>query len=662
MYENLIKLYKRLNRTSILILSLPRISKRIIVILVDVTSCFLTIWLSYYLRVGEFIPIIGENYWYQPDLAAMISVIIAIPIFVVSGLYQAIFRYSGWPAMLAVTRAIVIYTLVFASVITAIGISGIPRTIGLIQPLLLFFTIGGSRAFARFWLGEIYKNHLKIESLPKTLVYGAGSAGRQIVSALEASYEMRVVGYLEDDDRLHGHLLNGIPIFDPNDIGEILISKEVTHVLLAIPSASRKKRSLIIEKLREHKLIVRTLPSLIDLAEGKVSISDIKELDVDDLLDRETVSPNHILLSKNNCDKVVLVTGAGGSIGSELCRQILKLKPKTLLLFEINEYALYTIHSELEAYCNNNNNLRSVILVPLLASIQDRERISDILKTWNVDTVYHSAAYKHVPLVEHNLVEGLKNNVFGTLNLGELSAQNNVKNFVLISTDKAVRPTNFMGASKRLSEMILQALNVFYKDSKINFSMVRFGNVLDTSGSVIPKFREQIRKGGPLTLTHKEVTRFFMTRTEATQLVLQACALSKGGDVFILDMGEPVRIFDLCKRMIELSGLKHSDNENPDGDIEIKIIGLRPGEKLFEELLLGNNPQSTEHPKIKRAQENFIDWNNLKKDLGTLNDLLRNNEINVILLLLKKLVNGFKNESNIVDWVYKEQNKLDENK
>lgn len=657
MNKSLFSLIKNINRSSKFILSLPRISKRIIVVTVDSTSCILTIWLSYYLRIGEFIPIFGENYWYSIEIAVAISIFLAIPIFILSGLYRAIFRYSGWPAMIAVTRAIVIYTLVFSSVITAIGIPGIPRTIGLIQPLLLFFAIGGSRAFARYWLGELYNNQLQIENLPKTLVYGAGSAGRQIASALSNSYEMRVVGYLEDDSRLHGQVLNSIPIFNPNDIEELVLTKQITHALIAIPSASRRRRSLIIDKLSKSNLIVRTLPKLTDLAEGKIKISDIRELDIDDLLGREEVSPNHILLSKNNNEKVVLVSGAGGSIGSELCRQILKLKPSKLILLEINEFALYSIHSELEILIKNSNTTSNTEIIPILASVQDKERISDILNTWNVDTIYHAAAYKHVPLVEHNIVEGIKNNVFGTLVMAKESILKKVPNFVLISTDKAVRPTNIMGASKRLSEMILQALFKCSDNISTNFCMVRFGNVLDSSGSVIPKFRDQIRNGGPITLTHKDVTRFFMTLTEASQLVLQAGALSDGGEVFVLDMGEPVKIYDLANKMIQLSGLKTINDHNSDGDIEIQITGLRPGEKLYEELLLGDNPKPTEHPKIKKAQDGFIVWGELEDDLNTLRNLLDNNEINVILALMKKLVIEYNPEKKIADWVFNEQNK-----
>jgi FlaA1/EpsC-like NDP-sugar epimerase len=391
---------------------------------------------------------------------------------------------------------------------------------------------------------------------------------------------MQVVAFLDDDDRLHGHVLNGLPIHSPMDLRGLVEMQGVRTVLLGIPSLSRRRRNEILSQVRNAHVAVRTLPSVTDLAQGKVSISDLRELDIDDLLGREPVMPNHLLLSKNNFNKVVLITGAGGSIGSELCRQILAIGPEKLLLVELSEFALYAIHQELEQRLSG----KKTVLVPLLASVQDKDRMHEIMSTWHPDTVYHAAAYKHVPLVEHNPAEGVKNNVMGTLRTAQAAAENGVADFVLISTDKAVRPTNIMGASKRLAEMVLQALAATQSGTK--FSMVRFGNVLGSSGSVVPKFRQQIRDGGPITLTHPEITRYFMTIPEASQLVIQAGAMAKGGEVFVLDMGESVKIMDLARRMIELSGLTVKDEQNPDGDIEIEITGLRPGEKLYEELLI----------------------------------------------------------------------------
>jgi FlaA1/EpsC-like NDP-sugar epimerase len=420
-----------------------------------------------------------------------------------------------------------------------------------------------------------------------------------------------------------------------------------------MPSIGRKRRNEILSDMRSAHVSVRTLPSVTDLAQGKVSISDLRELDIDDLLGRESVVPNHILLSKNIVNKVVLVTGAGGSIGSELCRQILSVGPESLLLIEQTEFALYAIHQELEEKLADSRTK----LVPLLASVQDDQRMHEIMSTWKPDTVYHAAAYKHVPLVEHNPAEGIKNNVLGTLKAAKAAAENGVADFVLVSTDKAVRPTNIMGASKRLAEMVLQALaaNQSLSKGSTKFTMVRFGNVLGSSGSVVPKFRQQIRDGGPITLTHPEITRYFMTVPEAAQLVIQAGAMAKGGDVFVLDMGESVKIIDLARRMIELSGLTLKDDQNPDGDIGIEVTGLRPGEKLYEELLIGDNPKPTSHPRIMKANEDFIAWSDLEAKLGSLEVALNVNDVSLIRAMMQQLVAGYTPSDAIVDWVYMEQ-------
>ncbi len=626
------------------VLALPRATKRFVALFVDSGLCVFTVWLAYYLRLGDFIAMSGAAMW-----AVWSSIGIAIPIFVISGLYRAIFRYSGWPALLAVARAVGIYGLLYASIFTAIGVTGVPRTVGIIQPILLLLFVGASRALARVWLGDQYQSILKRASRPKVLIYGAGGSGRQLVAAMANSHEMQVVGFLDDDDRLHGHVLNGQPIYNPQDLLNLANTLDISSVLLAMPSLSRKRRNEILSQIRSARVAVRTLPSMTDLAQGKVSISDLRELDIDDLLGREPVMPNHILLAMNIRNKTVMVTGAGGSIGSELCRQILAVGPGKLLLIEQSEFALYKIHQELEEKFSSQD----LVLVPLLASVQDEERMREIMSTWHPDTVYHAAAYKHVPLVEHNPAEGIKNNVMGTMCTAKAAADTGVSDFVLISTDKAVRPTNIMGASKRLAEMVLQALAANASNTK--FSMVRFGNVLGSSGSVVPKFRQQIREGGPITLTHPEITRFFMTIPEASQLVIQAGAMAKGGDVFVLDMGQSVRIVDLARRMIELSGLTIKDEENPDGDIEIEITGLRPGEKLYEELLIGDNPKSTSHSRIMKAQEEFIPWDELQEKLKALEIALNVNDVGVIRLMMKQLVTGYTPNEEIVDWVYLEQ-------
>jgi FlaA1/EpsC-like NDP-sugar epimerase len=651
-------LRKHLAQFTVPVLAMPRAAKRIIVILLDINLCVLTVWLAYYLRLGEFIGFDLQVEWDTGAVrAAATSVALALPLFIVSGLYRAIFRYSGWPALLAVARTIGIYGLLYASVFTVIGVVGVPRTVGIIQPMLLLLFVGASRALARVWLGNQYLSILKHSSRPKILIYGAGTTGRQLAAAMANSHEMQLAGFIDDDNHLHGHMLNGQPTYNPADLESIATTLNISAVLLAMPNLSRHRRNEILNRIRSAHVAVRTLPSVIDLAKGTVSISDLRELDVDDLLGRDPVAPNQILLAKNIVGKVVLVTGAGGSIGSELCRQILMVNPAKLLLIEQSEFALYAIHQELEEKLAAQDAASRPVLVHLLASVQDNDRMREIMSTWHPDTVYHAAAYKHVPLVEHNPAAGIKNNALGTLRIAQAAAENGVTDFVLISTDKAVRPTNVMGASKRLAEMTLQALAAAQTDALggTKFSMVRFGNVLGSSGSVVPKFRQQIRNGGPITLTHSEVTRYFMTIPEAAQLVIQAGAMAEGGDVFVLDMGQPVKIMDLAQRIVELSGLSVKDEEHPDGDIEIAVTGLRPGEKLYEELLIGDNPKATLHPRIMKAHEDFIPWAELEARLNALEIALNVNDVGVIRLMMQQLVADYTPSDEIMDWVFLEQ-------
>jgi FlaA1/EpsC-like NDP-sugar epimerase len=642
---------KPLVKLGIPILALPRAAKRFIALSVDLGLCILTVWLAFYLRLGEFVALSGAALW-----AVGASITLALPIFIVSGLYRAIFRYSGWPALLAVGRAVAVYGLLYTSVVTAIGISGVPRTVGIIQPILLLLFVGASRSLARVWLSDQYLSILRYASRPKVLIYGAGTTGRQLAAAMSNSHEMQVVGFLDDDDRLHGHVLNGQPIYNPTDLSLLATTLNIKDVLLAMPNLSRHRRNEILNEVGKAAVAVRTLPSVNDLAQGKVKVSDLRELGIDDLLGREPVAPNYILLAKNILGKVVVVTGAGGSIGSELCRQILTMKPAKLLLIEQSEFALYMIHQELEGKLASLEG-HTPVLVPLLASVQDEDRMREIFSTWHTDTVYHAAAYKHVPLVEQNSAIGIRNNVFGTLHTARTAKENGVTDFVLISTDKAVRPTNVMGASKRLAELVLQALSgeQTRMDNRTKFSMVRFGNVLESSGSVVPKFRQQIRDGGPITVTHPEVTRYFMTIPESAQLVMQAGAMAKGGDVFVLDMGEPVKIMDLARRMVELSGLTIRDGEHPDGDIEIAVTGLRPSEKLYEELLIGDRPLPTVHPRIMKAEESFIPWSELESKLNILEMALNVNDVKVIRQIMQELVSGYHPSDAVVDWVYLEQ-------
>ena len=630
------------------ILSLPRFVKQIVAIIVDLSLCVVSTWFAFYLRLDQFILIQGAAL-----TAAMVSVSLALPVFWSLGLYKTIFRYSGFSIIISVSISLIIYGLLYFVVFGVYGVVGIPRSIGILQPMLLFFSVLSSRLFLKFLLGGNFLFKNKSQFLKKTLIYGAGSAGQQLVSAITNSSELKVVGFLDDDDRLHGQVLQSHEIYSPLKIVDLIKSKEVQLVLLALPSISRSRRNEILKSLSNYQLQVQTLPTVADIIGGRVYFSDIKDLDVDDILNRDQVLPNTELLSKNITSKVVLVTGAGGSIGSELASQILKQNPQKLLLLELNEFALYKIYEELKIA---NENLK---IIPLLVNVQDQTKVNEIFKTFKVDTVYHAAAYKHVPLVEGNISESVKNNVFATLAVAKAALSHSVENFVLISSDKAVRPTNIMGASKRLAELCVQGLYKNEKNNRTKMSIVRFGNVLESSGSVIPKFKKQIKDGGPITLTHPDVTRYFMTLTEASQLVIQAGAMSKDCDVFVLDMGESVKIKDLIYRIVKLSGLSVKDENNKEGDIEIKIIGLRPGEKLYEELLLGDNPQKTQHPKIQKAQDPFILFNQLEVDLNNLKTLLDHNKVFEVKELLAKIVKTYHSNSAIVDHFYLEYSKLD---
>jgi FlaA1/EpsC-like NDP-sugar epimerase len=618
------------------VLRLPRIAKRLVVLAVDASFCILSVWLAYYLRLGQWVPLSGD-----PAIAVLASLAFALPIFIAFGLYRAIFRYSGWPALMTVTKACSVYGLMFAALITTFGFSGIPRTIGIIQPILLLLLVGASRAFASYWLGGSYRQQLKLGAVPRVLIYGAGSTGRQLAAALRNSHQMRVVGFLDDDAALWNQSLNGLTIYKPTELSNLVSSLAVSDVLLALPSINRLRRNTILTSIAKSKVLVRTLPSVIDLASGKITASDLRELDIEDLLGREPVSPDPQLLKRNIYQQVVLVTGAGGSIGSELCRQILAQRPSKLLLVDQSELALYSIEQELNKHVVEISevNQSAQNIIPILGSVQNADLMRNILEKYCPKIIFHAAAYKHVPLVEANFTEGIVNNAFGTLTLAKLAAQTGVPRFILISTDKAVRPTNIMGASKRLAEMVLQALAA--RDTSTIFSMVRFGNVLDSSGSVVPLFRRQIADGGPITLTHPDVTRYFMTIPEASQLVIQAGAMAKGGDVFVLDMGEPVKIADLARHMIELSGLEIRDDSNPEGDIEIEVTGLRPGEKLYEELLIGGNPKPTSHPRILKAHEDFLLLTELEEALTELTNCLRKSSLTQVQTQLKAMVSGY---------------------
>ena len=628
-----------LSETSKSIISLPRYVKKIIVTIIDLGLCILCTWLAFYLRLEKFIKIDDVTI-----IAVLVSIFLAIPIFFFTGLYKTMFRFAGLSIILKVAIILFAYGLLYFAVIGIYGIQGIPRSIGIIQPVLLFLGISSSRLVIRY----LFSTSFTSKNKKRVLIYGAGSAGRQLLTSLENNPEMKVVGFLDDNNQFHRQILLGQVVYNPLKIDELIKKENVELVLLALPSTTRKKRNQIIDSLNKYQITVKTLPSIQDIVNDKISVSDIKDLTVEDLLNREQVLPNSELLSKNVRSKVVLVTGAGGSIGSEISRQIVRLKPKKLLLLELNEFALYKIGEEIKKLTQNSK------IFPILINVQNSSRVEEVFKTFKIDTVYHAAAYKHVPLVEENICESVQNNVFGTFLMAKIALKYNVSNFVLISSDKAVRPTNIMGVSKRLAEICIQSLY----DSQINhskFAIVRFGNVLESSGSVIPKFKKQIKEGGPVTLTHPDVTRYFMTITEASQLVIQAGAMSEGCEVFILDMGESLKIRNLIYKMIKLSGLTVRDDKNLEGDIEVKITGLRPGEKLYEELLIGDNPQKTYHEKIKKAQDSFIPLSQLKIHLDNLSNLSDENRVAEVKDMLCKLVPSYQSNSKIVDLIYEEK-------
>lgn len=640
-----------INQAASFLINIPRGAKRLFVIVIDVFLCWLAVWLAFDLRLEAWLPL-NERMVF----AAIVSSVIALPVFMLFGLYRSILRFAGLDALYTITKALSVYAAVYLIIFTLFGVvGGVPRAVGIVQPILLGIFVITSRVIARYWLGGLYRR-LGSFNARRLLIYGAGSAGRQLATAIANSAELRAVGYLDDDDRLHGQTLNGIKIYSPNRLSELVKKLNVHDVLLAIPSASRFRRNEVLELARNAHVQVRTLPSLAELAQGNVQVSDLKELEIEDLLGRSAVVPNSSLLKKNITGKVVLVTGAGGSIGSELCRQIVKSNPTSLLLVESSEFALYTVHQDLLKRVVHT--APSCALVPLLANVQDSKRMGEIMQAWSPATVYHAAAYKHVPLVEQNAGQGVQNNVLGTRTVAKAAQSAMVKDFVLISTDKAVRPTNIMGATKRLAEMVLQALSQASPTTEggTRFSMVRFGNVLGSSGSVVPLFRRQIKEGGPITVTHSDVTRYFMTIPEAAELVIQAGAMAEGGDVFVLDMGESVKIIDLAKRMIELSGLSVKNDANPDGDIAIEVTGLRPGEKLYEELLIGDNPRPTEHPRIMKAHEEFLSWAQLSELLEKMSQVVAANDVHGIRDILQQAVPGYKPDSKVVDVLYQQIN------
>lgn len=628
------------------ILGWSRAVKRLVVVAMDICLGLIAMWLAFTLRLET--PHWPEGMQW---LAYALAPALAFPIFAKLGLYRAIFRYTGITALITTGKAVAIYGALLLGCLLAAQWEGVPRSVGILQPLLFMLLVGASRALG--WLALAGRSS---HAPYRLLIYGAGSAGAQTAAGLGSMRQYLLKGFVDDDASKIGRSINGVRVHASNALPEVVRRLGITDVLLALPSTTRERRRQIIESLRELPVRIRTLPGLSDLASGRVTVTDFQDLEIEDLLGREPVAPDPGLLGRNLAGTVVLVTGAGGSIGSELCRQIVREGPCQLLLVDHSEYALYSIHHELAALVHQGEH--ACALVPLLASVTHKARMADICRQYRPTSIYHAAAYKHVPMVEANAGEGILNNVFGTLNMVQVALECGANHFVLISTDKAVRPTNIMGATKRVAEMVLQAIAASPRapfpqlaDSSpawtcpTRLSMVRFGNVLGSSGSVIPLFRKQIAAGGPLTVTHPNVTRYFMTIAEAAQLVLQAGAMAEGGDVFLLDMGEPLQILELAERMVALSGLTVRDDLHPEGDIEIVFTGLRPGEKLFEELLIGDNPFPTDHPRILRAREEYRPWEELQTLLQALQKAAHAGDPIAMTALLRQLVPGYHPET-----------------
>ena len=606
---------------------LSRRNKQAIMLAFDVTVLICLIYAAFWIRLGYFFYPSGNE-----GLLIVIygSPLLAMPIFTGFGLYREVIRFVGFKALWNIIQASSVYAMLWGLIVFMANIGDVPRSVILINWVLVTLVIGSSRLFAR-WLfsGATSQNCV--------VIYGAGSAGRQLLNALKQSKEYNPIAFIDDAASIHNTIINGLRVYPPDNLKNLIDTKYVKVVLIAMPSLKRSRRQEIISFLEPYKVEVRSVPGVAELAQGKVKVNDLLEIDLSDLLGRDSVKPNKELFEKNISNKVVMVTGAGGSIGSELCRQIILLKPRMLVLYFLFYPALYQIDQELKG-----NNEFNIEVCPILGSVTDKDRALKIFEYYGVQTIYHAAAYKHVPLVEYNSSQGFFNNAIGTKLLAEAAITSNVETFVLISTDKAVRPTNYMGASKRAAEMVLQA----FAEQTHNtcFTMVRFGNVLDSSGSVIPLFKKQIKEGGPLTVTHTDIVRYFMMIPEAVELVIQAGAMAEGGEVFVLDMGEPVRIYDLAVKMINLSGLELLDENNPEGDIGIQYTGLRPGEKLYEELLIDGKFSETENKLIMRTEEEMLPWDKLEPILTEIHNKGTYTKTKELYKLIKKIVPEFKSK------------------
>lgn len=621
--------------------TLPRLVKSLLILLADFVLLPIALWSAISLRMDNWFYPLAFPFW-----LFFVPSILAIPIFVYFGLYRAVIRYIEDRAVITIIFAVSLMFVGFVSCLPFLEIYGFPRGALLIFWFLACTYITASRLLARYLLRLLVPVSKNRKS---TLIYGAGSAGRQLAMALVASQEYDLIGFVDDSDNKKNLQISGLKVINNARMLNWIEKKKVDQVLLAMPSASKSRQMALVNQLEPLAVAVRVLPGMADLVDGQVRLTDAREVGVDELLGREPVPPNVELLEKYIKNQIVMVTGAGGSIGSELCRQIIKNHPKALVFFELSEFALYEIEQELSRFIAQHG--RDIALHSVLGSVQDKARLTAIMQQFGVQTIYHAAAYKHVPLVEFNISEGIKNNTLGTKCCAEAAAAANVAHFVLISTDKAVRPTNVMGASKRMAELTLQALA---SDDSVTtqFSMVRFGNVLGSSGSVVPVFRRQIAQGGPVLVTHPEINRFFMTIPEAAELVIQAGAMGGQGEVFVLDMGKPVKIVDLARRMIHLSGYTVRDVYTPDGDIVIEFMGLRPGEKLYEELLIGDNVSGTEHPRIMKASESFLTRADMDKVAEQLAEACTTYDSVRLIQLLKKHVSGFTPNKAILDHLY----------
>jgi len=655
-----------------IMLGLPRRQKRLLQVIVDIVLVWFALWLAFVVRLGidELANPLVDHTW-----LFLCAPLVAIPLFIRFGLYRAVMRYFGNDALIAIIKAVSLSALILGFIIYWAGNhhNVVPRSITFNYWWLSLIMVGGLRlAMRQYFLGDWFSTAVqhvpfanRDDRLPRVAVYGAGAAGNQLVAALRMDKAMRPVAFVDDDSSITDRVIAGLQVYKPEQLQKMMDETGADQLLLAIPSVSRARRREILNLLEGYPLHVRSIPSFIDLANGRVKVDDIQEVDIADLLGRDAVPAQSELLERCIVQQTVMVTGAGGSIGSELCRQILRHAPRTLLLYEHSEFNLYSITSELEQRIRHES--LGTKIIPILGSVRNQAQLLDIMRAWHVDTVYHAAAYKHVPMVEHNIAEGVMNNVMGTLSTAQAALQARVSNFVLISTDKAVRPTNVMGSTKRLAEIILQALSrelapVLFGDegnvsqvNKTRFTMVRFGNVLGSSGSVIPLFHKQIKAGGPLTVTHPKITRYFMTIPEAAQLVIQAGSMGQGGDVFVLDMGEPVRIVELAEKMIHLSGFSIRSERNPLGDIAIEFTGLRPGEKLYEELLIGDSVLATDHPMIMSADEDYLPWDALKVRLSDLMTAVGNDDFAKVRQLLRETVSGYTPDGEIVDWLYQQR-------